>query len=203
MSKNSLKQSYKLRQKIAVEAARLINEEGIDNFQYARKKAAHRFGISDEHAFPDNEEILEQIKTHQILYHNSTHQQILKELRQTALNAMKLFNHFKPRLIGSVLLGHAHEQSSIDILVMVDSPEEIALLLMEHEIPYQLQDWKLFSSKHNYQLIPAYQFFAGNYQVKLITLTENQRKIVPLNPLNWKAMQKASIKQLEALLDKT
>ncbi len=86
---------------------------------------------------------------------------------------------------------------------MVDSPEEIALLLMEHEIPYQLQDWKLFSSKHNYQLIPAYQFFAGNYQVKLITLSENQRKIVPLNPVNWKAMQKASIKQLEALLDKT
>ena len=201
MPKNSQKQSYKLRQQIAVEAARLINEEGIDNFQYARKKAARRFGISDEHAFPDNEQILEQIKTYQVLYNNPVHKQVLKELRQTALSAMKLFNHFKPKLIGSVLLGHAHEQSSIDILVMADSPEEIAMFLMKNKIPYQLQDWKLFSSKHNYQLIPTYQFFAGNYQVKLITLAENQRKIVPLNPLNWKTMQKASIKQLEKLLN--
>lgn len=201
MPKNSLKQSHKLRQQIAVEAARLINEEGIDNFQYARKKAAHRFGISDEHVFPDNEEILQQIKTHQLLYQNPAHKQVLNELRQTALNAMKLFKRFKPKLIGSVLLGHAHEQSSIDILVMVDSPEEIAMDLIEHDIPYQLQDWKLFSSKHNYQPVPAYQFFAGNYQVKLITLAENQRKIVPLNPLNWKAMQKASIKQLVALIN--
>ncbi len=201
MSKNSQKQSYKLRQQIAVEAARLINEEGIDNFQYARKKAAHRFGISNEHALPDNEEILEQIKTHQSLYHDSSHKQVLKELRQIALNAMKLFNHFKPKLIGSVLLGHAHEQSSIDILVMTDSPEEVAMFLMEQDIPYQLQDWKLFSSKHNYQLVPAYQFYAGDYQVKLITLAENQRRTVPLNPANWKPMQKASIKQLETLLD--
>lgn len=201
MPKNSLKQSHKLRQQIAVEAARLISEEGIDNFQYARKKAAHRFGISDEYAFPDNEEILEQIKTHQTLYHNSSQKQVLKELRQTALNAMKLLNHFKPKLIGSVLSGHAHEQSSIDILVMVDSPEEVAMFLIEHEIPYQLQDWKLFSSKHNYQLIPAYQFYAGDYQVKLITLAENQRRAMPLNPVNWKAMQKASINQLEALLN--
>lgn len=203
MPKNSLKQSHKVRQQIAVETARLINEEGIDNFQYARKKAAHRFGISDEHLFPDNEEILEQIKIHQLLYQNSTHKVILKELRQTALNAMKLFKQFKPRLIGSVLSGHAHEQSSIDILVMVNSPEEIAMRLLEHEIPYQLQDWKLFSGKHHYQLIPVYQFYAGNYQVKLITLAENNRKVIPLNPINWKAMQKVSTKQLDALLTDT
>lgn len=201
MPKNSLKQSHKLRQQIAVEAARLINEEGIDNFQYARKKAAHRFGISDEHAFPDNEEILQQIKTHLNLYQNAAHKQTLTKLRQTALTAMKLLKRFKPRLIGSVLLGHAHEQSSIDILVMVDSPEDIALFLMEHDIPYQLQEWKLFTSKHNFQLTPAYQFFADIYQIKLITLAENQRKMVPLNPLNWKAMKKASIKQLKELLN--
>jgi len=192
--------SHKVQQQIAVETARLITEEGFDNFQLARKKAAHRLGITDEHSLPNNEEILEQIKIHQSLYQN-TDQHVLRELRQTALNAMKLFASFKPRLIGSVLLGHAHEQSSIDLLVMADSPEEIAIFLIEQNIPYQLHDWKLFSNQHQYQIIPAYQFYAGNYQIKLITLAEKQRKTSPINPLTWKTMQKASITQIEALLN--
>ncbi len=191
--------THKLQQQIAIETARLINEEGFDNFQLARKKAAHRLGITDEHSLPNNEEILEQIKIHQSLY-QTTNQQVLRELRQTALNAMQLFTPFKPRLIGSVLLGHAHEQSSIDLLLMADSPEEIALFLIEQNIPYQLHDWKLFSSQHQYQIIPAYQFYAGDYQIKLITLAEKQRKTPPVNPLTWKTMQKASITQIEDLL---
>jgi len=195
--------NHKLQQQIAVETARLINEEGFDNFHYARKKAAQRLGISDEHVFPDNEEILTQIKVHQSLYHNTTQDQVLIELRQTALHAMQLFSQFKPKLFGSVLSGHAHKQSSIDLLVMVDSAEDIAFFLMEHNIPYHLHDWKLFSAKHNYQQVPAYQFYAGIYQINLITLAEKQRKISPINPINWKAMQKASIKQLEDLISKT
>ena len=194
--------SHKLQQQIAVEAARLINEEGFDNFHYARKKAAQRLGITDEHVLPDNEEILTQLKIHQSLYRNTAQEQVLTELRQTALSAMKLFSQFKPKLFGSVLSGYAHEQSSIDLLVMVDSAEEIAFFLMEHKVPYLLQEWKLFSAKHNYQLVPTYQFYAGNYQINLITLAEKQRKISPLNPINWKAMQKASIKQLEDLISK-
>ncbi|MCK5696694.1 MAG: hypothetical protein KAI02_00940 [Gammaproteobacteria bacterium] len=192
--------THKLQQQIAVETARLINEEGFDNIQLARKKAAHHLGIKDKHIFPNNEEILEQIKIHQNLYHNNDHGQTLIKLRQTALHAMTLFASFKPRLIGSVLLGHAHTQSSIDLLVMADSPEEIALFLIEKNIPYQLHDWKLFSSQHHYQLIPSYQFYAGDYQIKLITLSEKQRKMPPINPLTWKTMQKASIAQIKTLL---
>ncbi|MCN4145112.1 MAG: hypothetical protein LC437_08880 [Thiohalomonas sp.] len=71
---------------------------------------------------------------------------------------MKLFNHFKPKLIGSVLLVHPHKQSSIDILVMADSPEEVPMFLMEQNIPYQLQDWKLFSSKHTTNWSPLISF---------------------------------------------
>ena len=108
-----------------------MNEEGIDSFQYARKKAAQRLGINDKAAYPDNEEILRQIKTHQSLYQSSTHQQLLQGLRTTAINAMKLLQKFSPRLTGSVLQGHASEYSSIDIHLMADSPEEVAIFLAE------------------------------------------------------------------------
>lgn len=203
------KPQHKLRQQIAVEAARLMNEEGIDNLQNARKKAAHGLGIHDEHVLPDDKEILYEVKIHQSLYQSPSHEQLLKHLRATALNAMKLFNAFKPRLIGSVLLGHAHEHSSIDILLMADSPEEIAVLLMAHDIPYQLRDWQLYLSKsqsksrtkHNRQSIPAYQFYADKHLINLIILSEKQRKMTPLSPGSWQAIQRASVTQVEALLE--
>lgn len=191
----------KLRQKIAVEAARLMSEEGIDTIVNARKKAAHRLGVHDEHAMPEESEILFQLKTHQSLYQSSSHKLLLKQLRTTALKAMKLFNNFKPGLIGSVLLGHAHEHSSIDILILADSAEEIAVFLMTHQIPYQLQDWKLFFSKHQRQSVPAYQIYADKHPINLIVLSENQRKRRPLNPGNWQTMQKASLPQVEELLN--
>ena len=200
------KKRLKLRQQIAVEAARLMSEEGIDSLQKARKKAAHWLGIHDEHALPDDEEILFQVKTHQSLYQSSSQQQLLASLRETALNTMKLVSAFKPKLIGAVLLDYAHEHSSIDILITADSPEELAVLLMAHNIPYHLRDWKLYfskpgsKSKQHVQSVPAYQFYAGDQLINLIVLSENQRNLVPLDPGNWQTMQKASLTQVEALL---
>lgn len=193
-------QLLRLRQQIAVESARLMSEEGIDSFNYARKKAAHKLGIHNEHAYPDNKEILAQLKIHQSLYLSSSHEQTVHDLRKTALNAMKLFQDFSPKLIGSVLLGHANKHSSIDILLIANSPEEIAMHLLKHNIPYQLQDWKLFFNKKKHQRVPSYQFYAHEHKVNLIILTENQRKLIPLSTLNGQSMQRASIKQLEALL---
>ena len=194
-------QLFRLRQQIAVESARLMSDEGIDNFKYARKKAAQKLGINNEHAYPDNEEILAQLKIHQSLYQASNHQQILRELRKTALNAMRLFHDFNPRLTGSVLMGHASQHSGIDILLMADSPEQVAMYLIKHDIPYQLMDWKLFFSKNKAHIVPSYQFYADEHKINLIVLTENLQKLVPLSPLNGQSMQRASIKQLEALLD--
>jgi hypothetical protein len=197
---NKQNQLFRLRQQIAVESARLISEEGIDNFRHARQKAAHKLGIINEHAFPDNEEILEQLKIHQSLFQSDTHIEVIKSLRETALKAMKLFQDFHPRLTGSVLLGHASQHSGIDIQLKADASEDIAMKLLNHGIPYQLIDWKLYLGKNSPVKIPAYQFYADNHKVNLITLKESQWKITPLSPLNGQPMQKASIKQLEALL---
>jgi len=190
----------RLRQQIAVESARLMSEEGIDNYKFARKKAAQTLHIHNELAYPDHDEILAELKIHQSLYQSTTHEHLLHNLRTTALRAMKLFQDYNPKLTGSVLLGHAVEHSGIDIQVMADSPEEIAMHLIKHQIPYQLQEWKLYFSKHKPKATPCYQFYAGEHQINLIVLSENQRKIVPLNPLTGQTMQRATLKQLESLL---
>lgn len=180
-----------------------MTEEGLDSIPSARKKAAHQFGVSDEYALPDDHEVLFQMQIHQSLYQSSTQKQSLKDLRATALNAMKLFKSFKPGLIGSVLQGYAHEHSRIDLLLRADSTEEVAILLMSHDIPYKLQDWTLYfsRSKDSEQSVPAYQFYADQHKINLIILTEQHRKMTPLNPENWQTIQKASIIQVENLLE--
>lgn len=200
-----------LRQKIAVEAARLMSEEGIDNIHSARKKAAHHLNINlsinNQSSLPDNDEILFQLKTHQSLYQSSDIELIQTGFRKTALNAMKLFHRFKPKLIGSVLQGYAQEHSSIDLLVNADSPEEVAVLLMTHNIPYQLKEWTLYFGKpgsrvkDNIKSTPSYQFYADTQAINLIVLSENLRKITLLEPGTWKAMPKASLVQVEKMLE--
>ena len=200
-----------IRQQIAIESARLMSEEGIDSFQYARKKAAQSLGIHNTQAYPDNEEILAQIKIHQSLYQSDSHQALIRDLRTTAIHAMKLLHDFNPRLTGSVLQGHAGEHSGIDIQVMADSAEEIALFLMAKNIPYKLIDWKLYfgrndfskkksQHKHKPKIVPAYQFYADKHLLNVIVLSETQRKRVPLSPVNGQTMQRASLKQVEALI---
>lgn len=195
------KQLQRLRDQIAVNAARLMSEEGSDNFNYARKKAAQHLGIQNEHAMPNNEEILTQLKIYQSLYSSADQEKWLYKLREVALKAMRLFKAYRPRLTGSVLLGYAGEHSSIDIQLMADTPEEIASLLMDHNIPYQPGEWKLYFSKRNPKMVPYYQFYAGEHQINLITLSEKQRKNRPVSPLNGQSMPRASIEQLEALLN--
>lgn len=207
--KNSFKSSSakhkrfnRLKQQIAVESARLMSEEGIDNYKFARKKAAQNLRVHNEHAYPDHEEIFAQLKIHQALYQSSSHANLLQDLRNTALKAMKLFQDYNPRLTGSVLNEHAVKHSSIDIQVMADSPEEIAMHLIKHDIPYQLQEWKLYFSKHKPQATPSYHFYAGTQAINLIVLSESQRKNIPLDPLTGQAMQRVTIKQLQALITK-
>lgn len=193
------KQIQRLRAQVAVKAARLMSEEGTDNLNYARKKAAGQLGVQNEHSLPDNEAILAELKIYQSLYNPETEEN-LRKLRETALKAMQLFHAFKPRLTGSVLLGYAGEHSSIDIQLISDTPETIATLLMEHHIPYQLGEWKLLFGKQHQQQVPCYQFYAGEHGINLIILSEKQNRATPFSPLNGQSMQRASIAQLEALL---
>jgi hypothetical protein len=189
-----------IRQRLAVESARLMSEEGIDDFQYARKKAAQHFGIQDSYAYPSNEEIITEIKLHQAIYGSADQAHILRELRNTALNAMKLFKDFIPKLTGSVLSGYAGKNSRINIHLFADTAEDITMILLQHDIPYQLTETRLNFNKKISKVFPKFQFFAGDFQVNLTVIPNKQKHNHPVNTFDGQSMQRASIKQLEKLL---
>ena len=96
-----------LRQAVAEEAARIMREQGVDDFLLAKRKAAERLGVTDASILPRNTEIEAALVAHQRLFAADRHEADLVAMRRSALEAMRLMADFQPRLVGPVLTGMA------------------------------------------------------------------------------------------------
>src|SRR3954469_12556884 len=97
----------KLRQAIALEAARLMYERAESEYFTAKRKAAKRLcrrGVKPED-LPSNAEIREQIQLFARIHAGEGRPPNLPDLSLEALRMMRLLRPFRPRLIGSVMTG--------------------------------------------------------------------------------------------------
>ena len=134
-----------LRQLIAQSAARMMAEDGVHDYAYAKKKAGRQLGVSENSALPTNAEIEEEIRLYHQIY-NADEQPIeLKKLRKAALATMQLFERFNPYLTGSVLDGSAGKFAQTEIHLFADSAKEVEMFLLNQQIPY-------VSSEKSYRL---------------------------------------------------
>lgn len=125
-----------LRQMIAQRAARLMVEDGVHDFSYAKKKAGRQLGISEYAGLPSNAEIEAEISVYHGLYHTDTQPAELTQLRKSALMTMQIFARFQPYLTGSVLEGTAGRQAQTEIHLFADSAKEVELFLLNQHIPF-------------------------------------------------------------------
>ena len=126
-----------LRQRIAVEAARILADEICQDVQKARRKAAERLGCENRRLLPDHGEIEQALREHQRLFQREQQPLALKKLRQLAAEAMATLACFNPRLVGPVLTGAAEPHSKVQLHLFADTPEEVALFLLDQQIPWQ------------------------------------------------------------------
>src|SRR5207302_5430594 len=133
--------NVKLRQAIALEAARLMYERVEAEYYTAKRKAAKRLcrgGFKPED-LPSNAEIRDQIQLFARIHEGDKRTQHLREMRLEALRLMRMLRAFRPRLIGSVMTGHVRKGSDIDLHVFSDSPALITDLLESEGIQYDLE----------------------------------------------------------------
>ena len=126
--------SHGTRASIANAAARLMAEDGITDFHLAKKKAARQLGLPEHVAFPDNAEVEAELRAYRSLYQGEEHAELLRAMRQSALELLQLLAPFNPYLTGSVLDGTAGEHSRIDILLFADSAKEVEIFLLNRGI---------------------------------------------------------------------
>lgn len=134
-----------MRARIAAAAARLMAEDGIDDFALAKRKAARQLGAGDTQALPRNDEIEAELRAYRALYQADEHPQVLHELRHVALDAMRALERFNPYLTGPVLAGTAGPHSEIELQLFPDSAKEVEIFLLDRGVVFSTYEGRRFS----------------------------------------------------------
>src|SRR5438552_16658318 len=131
----------KLRQAIALEAARLMYERVETEYYTAKRKAAKRLcrrGVKPED-LPSNAEIREQIQVFARIHEGDRRTQHLRDMRLDALRLMRVLRAFRPRLIGSVMTGHVRKGSDIDLHLFTDGVGLVTDLLQNEGYQFDVE----------------------------------------------------------------
>lgn len=177
----------------------MISESGIRDYAFARRKAAARFDARDPAALPDNAEIEIALREHQRLFQADEQPRTLQLLRHSALEAMRYFSMFSPRLVGAVLDGSADRHSAISLHLFCDDVDAPIRFLDERNIRYDLgeRSMRLGRQERHYTML---RFIAGDTTIDLTLFPEDTLRQAPLDPRTGLAMRRASIGALELLL---
>jgi hypothetical protein len=189
-----------LRQAVAEEAARIMREQGVDDFLQAKRKAADRLGVTDASILPRNTEVEAALVAHQRLFAADRHEASLVALRRSALEAMRLMADFQPRLVGPVLAGTASPHSEITLHLFSETPEAVSLRLEERGVPHEVLERRLRYERDRTVSYPALRFVAGRQTVDAVVFPLDGIRQSPSSPVDGKPMRRASAAEVEALL---
>ncbi|GAB3260271.1 hypothetical protein GCM10027296_33300 [Chitinimonas naiadis] len=165
-------------------------EEHIDDFGAAKRKAAKRLGMPEGKNLPSNEEIEVALRDYRSLYQPG-HSQIVDELRQKALEAMRQFSEFKPYLVGSVLSGTAGAHSDINLVVYTDNDKAVEIRCLNLGIDYRTE-----ASSSTY---PTLAFFVDGSMVRVSVRPEHMERLGARS--GSEPLERARLGQVEELLE--
>ena len=200
MGRKSVTVNDRARQLLAQEAARIIVEQGIQDFRVAKTKAAERLGLKGRGALPGNSEIETAVGEHLKLFGRESHFDLLQALRRAALSAMDLLSPFSPRLVGPVLNGTAAENSAINLHVFTDTPELVALKLDENEMTYRTYERRLKSRRDRTETFAGYRFFHNDLSVEATVFPVDGMRQAPISPVDGRPMKRADSTAVQKLL---
>src|SRR3984893_5658619 len=190
----------KLRQAIALEAARLMYERVESEYFTAKRKAAKRLcrGTVKPSDLPSNAEIREQIQLFARIHEGEKRTVHLKDMRLAALAMMRLLRPFKPRLIGSVMTGHIRKGSDIDIHVFTNSAGLVTDILENEGYQYDLERKAIVKFQESRVFTHIHVFDRFNFE--LTVYDEDKAHYVFKSSITGKAIERASIAELEELM---
>lgn len=141
MARNHTSRRDLMREQLAHHAARLMAEDGITDYGYAKRKAAKQLGAVDTRHMPSNDEIDAALHSYRSLYQSDSHPDILRQLREQARDTMRMLAPFQPYLTGSVLKGTAGPQSDINLVIYTDDAKAVMMHLLGRDQPIENEEW--------------------------------------------------------------
>jgi predicted nucleotidyltransferase len=192
----------KLRQAIALEAARLMYERLESEYYTAKRKAAKRLCRRDVKPkdLPSNAEIRDQIQVFARIHEGDKRTENLRDMRLEALRLMRALRQFRPRLIGSVMTGHVRKGSDIDIHVFTDTVGLLTDILQREGFQFDVERKQIV--KHQEARLFTHVHIHDRFNFELTVYAEDKAHYVFRSSITGKPIERASIRELEELLQR-
>lgn len=200
MTRASASLRNQMRTRIAHLAARLMAEDGVQDFALAKRKAARQLGAEDTHNLPNNSEIEEALRAYQSLYQGDEQALRLRAMRLQACEAMRLLARFNPHLTGSVLTGTAARHSDINLMVFADSEKDVELFLLNAQLDFARGE-KRYRFADSFRTVPVLTLqYGGAADIDIAIFATDDIRASPRSPVDGRALARARLSEVEALL---
>lgn len=137
MPRPSVPHRSNLRREIAALAARMIAEDGITDYGFAKRKAARQLGAVNADELPNNAEIEAEVRTYLAVFQDEEHMERQHAMRLAAVEIMRELDAFRPYLTGAVLEGTAGRYSEIEIDLFPESAKDVEIFFLNHSVAYE------------------------------------------------------------------
>ena len=199
MSRNRTRQNG-MRAAIAAAAARIMAEDGIDDYAVAKRKAARRLGAPETERLPANDEIASALRAYQSLYQADEHPDRLKILRRHALDLMRQLAAFNPYLTGAVLDGTAGRNAEIELQLFPESSKQVEIFLLERGLEFNAREQRRFAGDRA-RSAALLSFDWQGLPVKLAVFDPRDERIALKTSLAGRVIERAGTAEVRALLD--
>lgn len=189
-----------LRREIAALAARMIAEDGISDYGFAKRKAARQLGATSADELPNNAEIETEVRTYLTLFQDDEHLERQQLLRVAAAEVMRELEPFRPYLTGSVLEGTAGRYSEVDIDLFPESAKEVEIFFLNHNVDYEHREPRRTQPEAPEAILV---FDWGDVPIRLRIYSPEVERLHRRGSHGTRGMERARLPTVEALINNT
>jgi hypothetical protein len=187
------------RSAIAVHAARLMAQDGIEDYGLAKRKAAKQLGVPDSSRLPNNDEIDAALREYQDIYRSDDQDQRIRTLREQAIRAMRELSVFDPHLTGSVLSGMAGPYAVIHLQLFTENPKAVELFLIDRNMPYKTSQSRLYAG-HEPRSVPVFSITVEGANIELTVFDSRDLRAPVRATAEGRVIERARLPAVAALL---
>ncbi|MEN8214023.1 MAG: hypothetical protein ABFR19_06645 [Pseudomonadota bacterium] len=184
---------------IATEAAKLLAQQQILDYGWARNKAADAVGIHGERFLPDFAQIEAALTEYLELFHPQHN--AAEELQRKSLELMNLLLPFQPHLSGALSRGIAARHAAITLYLYADSPKEVVFSLIDLNASYESLDVRLTFQRGKEERRPAFRINFDGSEFVLVVLRLQERRHPPIDPVTGNTERGLDVQALQMLIE--
>jgi hypothetical protein len=199
VGRKTTRQQTAMRVRIAAAAARIMAEDGIDDFALAKRKAARVLGASETEALPANDEIEAELRAYRALYQAEDHPRRIAELRAIALEAMRALERFHPYLTGPVLSGLAGPYAEIDLQLFPESAKDVEVFLLDRGVVFETHEGRRYSGDRAHSA-SVFSLVWQDCPLRLSVFDPRDERVALKTSQAGRVVERAGIPEVAALL---